>query len=77
MISESIPTGLLRFITSTASTARCFGVPNGTGAMMFYDGQGVVQEVLPAMTTYLNDVWASPSGEVFGVGMIGHIVRGP
>jgi hypothetical protein len=27
-----MPTGRLRFMTSTASTARCFGVPSDTGA---------------------------------------------
>jgi hypothetical protein len=32
VINESVPTGRLRFITKTASTARCFGVPSGTGA---------------------------------------------
>src|SRR6202047_2827643 len=32
VISRSTPTGLLRFINSMASTARCLGVPNGTRA---------------------------------------------
>ncbi len=31
LISESTDTGRFRFSTSMASTARCFGAPNGTG----------------------------------------------
>ncbi|COW49988.1 Uncharacterised protein [Mycobacterium tuberculosis] len=31
MIRASTPTGLLRLMTNMASTARCLGVPDGTG----------------------------------------------
>lgn len=47
-----------------------------TGAMVFYDGFGVVPMALPSGTKFLRDAWASPTGEVIAVGNNGTILLG-
>jgi hypothetical protein len=51
--------------------------PNYTGHVLYYDGSGWTEQVLPAGTDSLTSVWALSSGEVFAVGRGGTIVKGP
>ncbi len=72
--------GTLSAISGSSSTrvfAAGYDAGQTAGTIVFYDGVGFTNQVLPSGTKRLQGIWAAQTGQVFSVGSAGTIVTGP